>query len=138
MSVFVYGTLQYPKILQALLGRVPISEHAVIKGYVRYGVRGEPFPAVVQCQGGEVPGLVLSGLDETEMEILDEYEGEQYTKCSVEALVDGHDVRKTLLYVWKDEYIEWLDGKEWDREAFESIHFEEYFSMVNDTKKSTM
>ena len=138
MSVFVYGTLQYPKILDALLGRVPVSEHAVVKGYVRYGVKGEPFPAVVPCQESEVPGLILSGLSPTEMDILDEYEGEQYTKCSVDALVDGTEIRKTVLYVWKDEYIDWLDGQEWNREAFETIHFEDYFSMVNDTKKSTI
>lgn len=138
MSVFVYGTLQYPKILKALLGRVPVSEHAIVKGYVRYGVKGEPFPAVVQCHDGEVPGLVLSGLDQTEMDILDEYEGEQYAKRSVDALIDGKHVRETLIYVWKDEYNEWLDGKEWNREAFETIHFEDYFAMVNDTKKSTI
>lgn len=138
MSVFVYGTLQYPKILLALLGRVPVSEQAVVNGYVRYGVKGEPFPAVIQCQDSQVPGLLLSGLDPDEMEILDEYEGEQYAKCSVDAVVDGGDIRKTLLYVWKDEYIDWLDGKEWDRDAFETIHFDAYYSMVTDTKKSTL
>lgn len=140
-SVFVYGTLQYSKILDALLGRVPSSEQAIIKGYVRYGVRGEPFPAVVKAQNDEsdVSGLLLSGLSPHEMDILDEYEGEQYTKCEVDAFVKNTvECRKTLIYIWKDEYVDMLDGKEWDRDAFEQEHFDWYYSMVTDTKKSSM
>lgn len=137
-TVFVYGTLQYPMILDALLGRVPASEHARVRGYVRYGVKGEPFPAVVPCESGEVEGLLLNGLSPDEMAILDDYEGEQYSTCEVDVFVaDETSRRRTILYVWKDEYMEWLDGKEWDRNAFETTHFDRYMSMVTDTKKST-
>lgn len=41
MSAFVYGTLMYPQVLQALISRVPRMEPAVIHGYRRHCIRGQ-------------------------------------------------------------------------------------------------
>ena len=40
-TAFVYGTLQYPQVLQALISRVPRMEPAVIRGYQRHSIRGQ-------------------------------------------------------------------------------------------------
>ena len=39
MSAFVYGTLMYPDVLQALIRRVPRMEPAVIRGFQRHPIR---------------------------------------------------------------------------------------------------
>lgn len=46
-SCFVYGTLQFPEVLQALINRVPRSQPATVSGYRRYALRGQVFPATV-------------------------------------------------------------------------------------------
>ncbi|WPT14320.1 AIG2-like protein C [Picochlorum sp. SENEW3] len=137
-QVFVYGTLQYPSILTALINRVPTMHKAVVHGYKRYGLTDYVFPAVVEDASASVDGLLLTGLSEQEMVILDEYEGDEYRKEEVEVNVFRDtggsaeaSLEKALLYVWMDEYKHLLNGKEWNKEAFESKHFDGYYKMVS-------
>ena len=133
-QVFVYGTLQYPSILTALINRVPTMHKAVVHGYRRYGLTDFVFPAVVEEASASVDGLLLTGLSEEEMVILDEYEGDEYRKEEVEVKVFldtdrsaeamETSLEKALLYVWMDEYKHLLSGKEWNKEAFETKHFD--------------
>jgi hypothetical protein len=46
-NAFVYGTLMAPEVLKALINRVPPMKPAVIKGFRRYRVKGQVFPAIV-------------------------------------------------------------------------------------------
>ncbi len=50
MSAFVYGTLQYPQVLQALISRVPRMEPAVIRGYQRHSIRGQVRRREAGCE----------------------------------------------------------------------------------------
>lgn len=70
MSVFVYGTLMFPEVLQALIERVPRSQAAVIHGYQRGRIRGQVFPGTVRASAAErVRGLVLFDLRPEELEV---------------------------------------------------------------------
>jgi gamma-glutamylcyclotransferase (GGCT)/AIG2-like uncharacterized protein YtfP len=133
-SVFVYGTLQYPSIVTLLLGRTPETTKALVKGYRRYGLHSFVFPAVIEDPKGQVEGLLLSGLSEEDMAILDDYEGDEYCKHSVDVFsLDDPDTLlcTSSLYVWMDEYKHMINGKEWDVSAFETQHFDEYYNMVS-------
>lgn len=46
--IFVYGSLMYPSVLTALLGRCPPAQAAVLTGFRRLRIRGEVYPALVQ------------------------------------------------------------------------------------------
>jgi len=46
-TVFVYGTLMYPQVLQALINRVPTNAKAVVNGFSRHSIRGQVFPGVI-------------------------------------------------------------------------------------------
>ena len=46
-DVFVYGTLQFPEVLRALIARVPESQPATLAGYKRYRVQNQVFPAII-------------------------------------------------------------------------------------------
>lgn len=46
-TVFVYGTLQFPEVLHALIGRVPRSAQGTIRGHQRYAIRGQVFPGTI-------------------------------------------------------------------------------------------
>lgn len=53
MSAFVYGTLMYPQVLQALIRRVPRMEPAVIHGFQRHPIRGQVGCAAAACAGAQ-------------------------------------------------------------------------------------
>ena len=116
----------YPKILQLLLGRVPTTRKGIIQGYKRYGLTDYVFPAVIEDPSSQVEGLLLSGLTETDLQILDDYEGEEYRKDqgavrlvqpdptmaeknSITQESDTEEV-EALVYVWMEEYRHLLDG----------------------------
>jgi gamma-glutamylcyclotransferase (GGCT)/AIG2-like uncharacterized protein YtfP len=46
-TAFVYGTLMAPEVLNLLIKRVPESRAATLKGYARYRVKGQVFPAII-------------------------------------------------------------------------------------------
>ena len=120
--LFVYGTLQYQSILKVLLRRVPSSTPAVVRGYTRCRILNLPYPAVLVDPVGTVDGMLLWGLREDELEILHDYEGEEYALHEgVEAVMAGGDTTACSLYLWRDEYMDRLARplEPWDQAAFE-------------------
>jgi len=82
----------------------------------------------------QVDGILLTDLSDREMIILDEYEGEEYRKgvADVSWLSDDTDdsshQEQAIIYIWRDEYAYLLNG-DWDKDSFESKHFDGYLSM---------
>ncbi len=67
-DIFVYGTLQYPEVLRALIGRVPDLTPATLTGYRRYCVSQQVFPAIIPGEAddsvsGPRIGLMVPGRD---------------------------------------------------------------------------
>lgn len=79
-------------------------------------------------------GILLTDLSDREMIILDEYEGEEYRKevADVSRLQgnesDESPKEQAIIYIWRDEYAYMLNG-DWDKNSFESKHFDGYLSM---------
>lgn len=119
MSCFVYGTLMYPEVLKALIERVPRMEPAVIQGYQRYRIRDQVFPGTIRSSapGAQLQGLVLFDLQPAELEVLDEFEGEEYFKEEVQAQLEGGATCTTIVYLWQDRLRPVLYG-EWDPHEF--------------------
>ncbi|PSC72734.1 AIG2 [Micractinium conductrix] len=130
MTCFVYGTLMYPEVLSALISRVPRSEPALIRGYQRYAIRGQVFPGtVVSTADASVQGLVLFDLRPQELEMFDEFEGDEYFKQDVQAeLLESGDSMPTSIYIWQDRLRPLLQG-EWDPEAFRQQRLDSYVEM---------
>lgn len=83
---FVYGSLMWSRVLESLLGRVPVARAAILEtGYKRCCVPGEPYPGLVCAeQTGATHGLVLTDLVDAERAILDAFEGDAYKAQPVE------------------------------------------------------
>lgn len=82
---FFYGTLIDPDIRELVLGR-PIGDAsvraAVLAGYRRYPVRGEPYPAAVPDAAGSIEGVLVEGLGVTDAARLSRFEGSEYEAIS--------------------------------------------------------
>ena len=95
MKLFAYGELCKPPVLLEVLGRVPCAEPGVLHGYHRESNPETGFFRVVRRAHTRVVGLVLEGLDETDMLTLDRYEnvaGGEYDRVEAEIQLLGSEI----------------------------------------------
>jgi hypothetical protein len=73
------------------------------------------------------------GLSQQELEVLDEYEGEEYYKMVVRPTIieesqDVDTVVDSIIYIWRESLRYLLKGS-WDPEAFMETHLPSYTTM---------
>ena len=133
--LFAYGTLQLPEVLQAVLGLRWQGAPALLPGYARYRVRGKPYPAIVPEPGGNVAGLVYSGVGATELEQLDHYEGELYERRTLSVRAGGATLA-AVTYVLGDQHRALLSNESWELGAFEREHLHDYLRSISLTRRA--
>ncbi|GIL67019.1 hypothetical protein Vafri_20410 [Volvox africanus] len=131
-NAFVYGTLMADEVVKVLIKRVPTSKPAALKGYTRYQVKGQVFPAIVPSTAeSKVQGKVLMDLSDKELEVLDVYESEEYYRATVMPILeDGSEIQADV-YVWKDQYSYALSIQPWSYEEWRSKHLDAWVSRLN-------
>ena len=74
---------------------------ALAPDHVRLAVRDETYPAMIASPGSQVAGLVYFDVDDSDVEALDRFEGDDYRRCAIElTLADSAAlVAETYLYV---------------------------------------
>lgn len=85
-ALFAYGTLQFPEVLQVLLGRVPGHTPGAITGWRAAALPGLVYPGLVPADStvstgstvSTVSGVLLAGLTCAEWRIIDAYEDDSY------------------------------------------------------------
>lgn len=98
--LFCYGTLQSPEVVTAVIGRVPVSQPAVLHGFARYAVTGESYPAVRPKKNSQTRGLLYTGLTPAELRKLDRFEGVEYRRQSHPVAAGGVPRIPAYVYVW--------------------------------------
>jgi gamma-glutamylcyclotransferase (GGCT)/AIG2-like uncharacterized protein YtfP len=86
-SLFAYGTLRFPDVLVALLGRVPDRSPAIVPGRRVAALPGQVYPVLVPGESA-AGGVLITGLTAGEWRIIDAYEDDFYDLRPV-TLVDG-------------------------------------------------
>ncbi|GLC34994.1 hypothetical protein PLESTM_000262800 [Pleodorina starrii] len=130
-NAFVYGTLMADEVVRVLIKRVPPSKPAALKGYTRYKVKGQVFPAIVPSTAeAKVEGKVLLDLSDKELEILDVYESEEYYRATVAPVLEDGSETKADVYVWKDQYSHALNPVPWSYEEWRSNHLDAWVSRL--------
>ncbi len=76
-ALFVYGTLLFPDVQRALLGRVPRSTSTTASGWRVAALRGRSYPGLVPGNSA-VTGLVLLDLNPDDWRIVDAFEDDIY------------------------------------------------------------
>ena len=129
-SIFVYGTLMSPQVLRVLLGRIPSSlSPALLSGYQRHSVRGQVFPGMIPSNNvvndHKTQGILLQGLSEKEVRVLDYFEGDEYSRRDVTVSCQGQSYNAQT-YVWSNPLSELNLDQEWDYAHFCENHLECY------------
>jgi len=129
-TAFVYGTLMAPQVLKVLIGRVPdLLESATLSNYCRYPVKGQVFPGMIPCSSNNsndniqwiaptsTTGMLLQGLSDDELRVLDWFEGDEYVREHVQVTCNGISY-DTQCYIWSNPTSELDLTKEWDYTTF--------------------
>jgi gamma-glutamylcyclotransferase (GGCT)/AIG2-like uncharacterized protein YtfP len=94
-NLFVYGMLIDDATVGSVLGRVPRSREAVLRGFRRTAHDKGPWVVAEPDPAAEIHGMVLEGLSEGEVDRLDKFEGLDlglYQRISVHVEVGAHRV----------------------------------------------
>lgn len=124
--VFVYGTLEIPEVVAALIGRVPPGEPATLAGFARGLVRGRPYPAIRERPGAETRGIVYEGVSSRELRLLDRFEDAMYRRLGVRVRTLPGGELQAQVYVVKARHRHLITGRPWDAQRFRERHLPEY------------
>ncbi len=103
LPLFVYGTLRDPDLLAAVLGRPlrPETMHvARAPGFCAVHYPGRIYPALIRVPGAAAAGLLLTDLTTFERDLLDAFEGEEYRRETIAAmLADEPELHEADAYI---------------------------------------
>ena len=118
-NLFAYGTLMCEEIMEDVSGcRLPPPMPGILKGYSRWSVRGEPYPALIRDEKNLVEGVVYRNVPDSAWDRLDAFEGEMYERRLVRIDLDGATTLLAMTYVVRPEFLDHLEKSGWDFAQF--------------------
>lgn len=130
-SVFTYGTLQIPEVMQSVTGKNLKPVDATLSGYQRFKFKQRTFPGVIKNNNFSIDGMLYRGVDEQSLELLDYFEDVAYERCLLDVQV-ANQVEQAFVYVTRDDYKDYLSDDEWSLEEFKSKHLKLYLKRIAD------
>jgi len=142
-DLFVYGTLLFDEVVQAVTDRGFRSVPARLRGYVRCAIirdgRHEPYPACRPEPPGVISGRLLFDVDDRSMNLIDRFESEppDYECRPVLVECDDGQLVEASTYVALPSLIRYLAG-EWSVDQFRKDHLTHYLaSVIPEMRKQT-
>lgn len=129
--VFTYGSLMYTEVWRQIVAQEYQSKVAYLRGYQRYAVVGEHYPAIVPNEKGgdpqcETQGRLYIGVNAQDISALDHFEGEQYRRASVEVILETGEALNAEVYVWRRRFSSRLSSQAWNVEQFENLGLKQF------------
>lgn len=143
-----------PEVLKTLIGRIPtMTTPAFLPNFNRHPVKGHVYPGITPSSSSSdrsdsiirkntnnsVQGILLSGLSDQEMKILDWFEGDDYKRCMETILISKEKKgieevmleEKANVYIWDmgDELLA-LDCN-WDYDDFRQTKLDSYLKNID-------
>lgn len=120
-SLFCYGTLMVPKIINRVTQRVvQPGTPAELQDFGCFKVRQQTFPGIRPANGKTTYGILYRELTTADIKHLDRYEGYLYSRERVTVSTPSND-HTTWCYLIKPEYYPELLPEMWDYQHFLNI-----------------
>ena len=126
MTLFCYGTLMFPPVLERLISHAYTLQPAVLQGYTRYCVKNQVYPGVVREPGGQTDGLILHPIGPSQLKKLDAYEGASYQRLKLQVHTSQAEVVNAWCYVIPQRGRYLLANNLWRPERFLACHLSSY------------
>jgi gamma-glutamylcyclotransferase (GGCT)/AIG2-like uncharacterized protein YtfP len=117
-SLFAYGSLQLPEVLQAVLGRTLTGVPAQLEDYRCCRLRGRSFPGVRPVAGAVCSGVLYRRVPADSWPFLDAFEDDFYRRLSLPVRVEGGGRETAEVYVVGEEYWGMMLDEPWDLGQF--------------------
>ena len=116
--LFAYGSLIVPEVMEAVAGRSFAHAPARLLGYERRALVDRVYPGVVARAGAETSARVYLDLDGRALRRVDFFEADEYTRESVEVVLDGGSRLSAEVYVIRSDQRDLTRPEPWDEQAF--------------------
>ncbi|HEY3391950.1 MAG TPA: gamma-glutamylcyclotransferase family protein [Lacipirellulaceae bacterium] len=128
MHVFTYGTLMFPQVWKAVVGREFVSTAGSAIGYAIYRVRDAVFPGIIAAGDRDaVSGVVYLDVDQASLARLDLFEDDFYRRESLWVDCDDGQRRAADAYVVPSENRDVLTNEIWLPDEFVASGGLDYF-----------
>lgn len=134
-QIFVYGTLSFPEILSALLGRKVMGRPAIISGYKRIRVKDKVYPGLIPSNG-EVEGVFHGHLSKEEIALLDAFEDAFYERIDAEVTLPNGERITASTYIIPKGNLAFATDELWNRDAFAKRYGDMYLDMVRQYREN--
>jgi gamma-glutamylcyclotransferase (GGCT)/AIG2-like uncharacterized protein YtfP len=119
MHVFTYGTLMFPEVWQAVVGRSFDTVTGTAEGFEVFRVCDAVFPGIIAGKGRcSVLGIVYLGVDQESTGRLDRFEDDFYERQSIAIDCSDGQQRIAEAYVVPAANRNVLTSEPWARESF--------------------
>ena len=119
MHVFTYGTLMFPQVWKAVVGRDFASVDGAAAGYAIYRVRDAVFPGITPAGDHDsVRGVVYLDVDERSVARLDLFEDDFYRRQTLWIECNDGQRRAADAYVVPPENSAVLTDEVWRADEF--------------------
>jgi gamma-glutamylcyclotransferase (GGCT)/AIG2-like uncharacterized protein YtfP len=119
MHVFTYGTLMFPEVWQAVVGREFAKVSGNADGFAIYRVRGGIYPGIIAAsEKDSVRGVVYLDIDNASLQRLDAFEDTIYERQLLTIACDDGQRREAAVYVVPVHNKTALTVLPWDRDKF--------------------
>jgi gamma-glutamylcyclotransferase (GGCT)/AIG2-like uncharacterized protein YtfP len=125
-NLFCYGSLQFPTVIEAVVGRRFRGRRADLDGYAAFEVRRAEYPGIRRCPGRRTPGQVYFDLTATELAILDRFEGRLYTRRRLAVRTRDGRRRGAWVFVVRPLRTRRLSAALWDPRVFRQRRFRRF------------
>ena len=129
-SLFCYGTLVFPEILEIVTGRQFDHVDCRLENYQSFIVSGESFPGLIFKSGSITGGSLLKNIRVSEMRTLDEYEGGLYRRKKVNVIDRDNAVHVAWVYEIRNSRKKMLSKTLWDKAEFQRLHLQDFISLL--------
>lgn len=130
MNLFCYGSLQFAKVMRAVVGRDFAAEPAVLGGYARYRVRDAEYPGLLPEPGARTEGTLYRSLDVAAIQALDRFEGAFYERLTLEVELASGARASAEVYVVVPARRGELSRDPWDAAHFERHDLERFMRRI--------
>jgi gamma-glutamylcyclotransferase (GGCT)/AIG2-like uncharacterized protein YtfP len=119
MHVFTYGTLMFPEVWQAVVGRQFEAVEGTAAGFANYRVVDAVFPGIVKAGDRDlVHGVVYLDVDDASLTRLDLFEDDFYERQSLWVECADGQRRAAEAYIVPPQNRHVLTDEPWQRAAF--------------------
>ena len=119
-NIFTYGSLMFADVWQRVVCGKYRFAPAQLSGHVRLAVADETYPGMIASAGNQVHGVVYFDVAPDDLERLDEFEGSEYRRVTLDARVGDAVVPvDTYLFTAVPRLLE----QEWRPEEFQQQRF---------------